>query len=101
MRESALQSRCVRWVRESYGGRLVVVNVHGGGWSNKGFPDLLVMGGGRVLAVELKAGTGYAPQPDQRVWAERLRRSGTPHRFCTGMDEFVRSVREVFGDEAC
>ena len=42
MRERDLQRKCIAWCR---GRGLLAVNVHGSGYSNKGFPDLLVFGG--------------------------------------------------------
>ena len=94
--EAALQAACLRHVRE---GRpdLLAVNVHGGGWSNKGLPDLLVTGQGKVVFVELKAGTGYAVQPDQELWAARLRRVGTRCETVRSLDAFRALLEEVFG----
>ena len=79
----------------------MAVNIHGGGYSNKGFPDLLVFGGGHAVAVELKADSGYKVQPDQRIWAERFRRCGTPHHVISDLDTFKETIREEFPDEAC
>ena len=98
MRESTLQRKCLGWVKRARPD-LLAVNIHGGGYANKGFPDLLVFGHGRVLAVELKAESGYAVQPHQRVWAARMKRVGTPHRIVKGLPEFRAAVEEVFDDE--
>lgn len=99
MRESELQRKCIGWARGAYGRRLVVVNVHGGGYCNKGFPDLLALGSGRALGVELKSGGGYRVQPDQEVWRSRFESAGVPHRVVDDLEDFKRAIREVFGDE--
>jgi hypothetical protein len=98
MRESELQRRCLGWVARERRGSLIAVNVHGGGWTSKGFPDLLLIGGGHVVAVELKAGSGYAVQPDQQVWRNRFIGTGTPHYVAGSLDEFKEIVRKEFGD---
>lgn len=93
MRESALQAECMRLAKRL---DLLPVNIHGSGWSNKGFPDLLVFGKGRVVAVELKADSGYKPQPDQLVWRSRLLRHQIPHHFVRSLPEFEEAMREEF-----
>ncbi len=100
MRENALQEKCLKWLDAAYGRSLLAVNVHGGGACNKGFPDLLVMRGGRVAAFELKsADTGYRLQPDQKVWRRRFLKSGNPHYVPKSLGEFEAIVRKEFGDE--
>lgn len=94
MRESALQAECMALARRL---DTLPVNIHGSGWSNKGFPDLLVFHDGRVVAVELKADSGYRPQPDQLVWRKRLLAQGIPHHFASSLDEFEGLMREEFG----
>lgn len=96
MRESRLQRQCLDWVRERFGGAVLAVNIHGGGYSNKGFPDLLVMGGGRAVGVELKGDSGYKVQPDQRVWRHRFLRSGTPHHVISDFETFKNTIEEEF-----
>lgn len=99
MRESTLQKRCLEWVNRGYRGKLLAVNIHGGGYSNKGFPDLLVFGYGRVIAVELKADSGYQVQPDQIVWRSRFGKAGIPHYVIRDLDRFKTTIKEEF-DEA-
>ncbi len=91
MRESALQSECIRRAR---GLGMLAVNIHGAGWSNKGFPDLLVFHDGKVVAVELKSDSGYKVQPDQVVWRNRLVRQGIPHHIVRSVEEFDAVLRE-------
>ena len=91
-----MQRDCIRWARGHFGQSVLVVNVHGGGWGNKGFPDLLLMGGGTCLAVELKGDSGYKVQPDQKVWRSRFAKSNTNYAVCTSLEEFEARVLEVF-----
>ena len=101
MRESEFQRRCLRWVADAYGGRVLAVNIHGGGATAKGFPDLLVLGKGRAAAFELKGASGYGLQPDQELWRRRFLRAGTPHHVVRDdLDEFKDTVRREFGNEA-
>ena len=87
--ESRLQARCVGWARRARPD-LVVVDNHGGGWCNKGFPDLTLYGRGRVVQVELKDGASYAVQPDQELWRRRFERAGIPARVARSFEEFGR-----------
>ena len=96
MRESTLQKRCLEWVARDYRGKLLAVNIHGGGYSNKGFPDLLVFGCGRAIAVELKADSGYQVQPDQIVWRSRFLKAGIPHYVTRNLDDFKKTIKEEF-----
>lgn len=96
MRESRFQKDCIAWIRDRYRGRLLVVNIHGGGYSNKGFPDLLVFGCGRAVAIELKGDSGYTVQPDQIVWRNRFLKAGTPHYVIRNFEHFKTTVEEEF-----
>lgn len=93
--ESAFQSRCLEWVK---GARpdLLGVNFHQGGWNNKGFPDVGVLGDGRILLIELKDGDAYDPQPAQVIWQRRLERVGTPCKFIRTFEEFVQAVEKEY-----
>lgn len=98
MKESALQRKCLGWVKKYYQGKLLAVNIHGGGYTNKGFPDLLVFGFGRVLAVELKADSGYQLQTDQILWRDRLLAVGIPHYVIKDLDTFKQTIQEEFNE---
>lgn len=99
MRESLLQKLCIQHVRTVSGGRLMALNIHGSGYSNKGLPDLLIFGHGRCVAVELKADSGYKVQPEQRIWATRFTRCGIHHHVIDDLPTFKRMIREEFPDE--
>lgn len=98
MRESTLQKRCLQWVSREYRGKLLAVNIHGGGYSNKGFPDLIVFGYGRAVAIELKADSGYQVQPDQIVWRSRFLKAGIPHYVTRDLEQFKTIVKEEFNE---
>jgi len=93
MRESALQASCIALARDA---GVLALNVHGSGWSNKGLPDLLLFGGGRAVAVELKAGTGYRMQPDQLVWRKRFLAHGIPHHVVDSREAFAGVLSREF-----
>lgn len=102
MRETEFQDKCLRWVKRVFWGKLLAVNIHGGGYSNKGFPDLLVFGdGGHAIAVELKSQSGYALQEDQIIWRNRFANVGTPHYVIedNDFDRFKQVIREEFPNE--
>lgn len=98
-KESVLQDKCIDWVQSNYWGKLLVVDIHGGGYSNKGFPDLIVFGNSKAIAVELKSGSGYQVQPDQLVWRNRFMRVGTPHYVLRDLDSFKQTLRKEFPNE--
>ena len=97
MRENALQKQCILWVRQNFHHKLLITNVHGSGYTNKGFPDLIVFGKSRAIVVELKsADTGYEPQPDQIIWRQRFLDVGVPHYFCNSFAEFKEIITKEF-----
>ena len=96
MRESALQKKCLDWVKKEYEGAVLAVNIHGGGYSNKGFPDLIVFGNQKAIVVELKADSGYKLQPDQIIWRNRFVVAGINHYVTKKFDEFKDIVRKEF-----
>jgi len=72
--ESSLQKDCIKWTRASHK-EVLVCNIHGGGWSIKGFPDLLLCINGRFVCCELKIGDNDL-QIDQIIWRKRILTSG-------------------------
>lgn len=94
MREARLQRDCLSLAKRR---DVLAVNVHGSGWSCKGFPDLLLFHGGRCAAVELKADSGYGVQADQLVWRNRFLRQGVPHHVVRSIEDFERVLEEELG----
>lgn len=99
MREAKLQGDCLQLVKDGWWGRVVALNMHGGGYCNKGFPDILMLGCGKAVAVELKSPTsGYGVQADQRVWKRRLEAAGVAWYRADDLGGFGSIVRKEFGD---
>ena len=86
MTESQFSKETIKWIKANYPD-VMVANIHGSGWSIKGFPDLVLCIRGRFIALELKVGKNNM-QPDQRVWKTIIERAGGQH-YCP------RSLTEV------
>ena len=96
MKESKLQRDCLTWIKKNYSDRLLAINVHGGGYSNKGFPDLVIFGNGKAIVVELKSDSGYTLQPDQIVWKKRFEKVKTPHFLIKDLKSFQETIQKEF-----
>ena len=84
MSEHSLTALIVRALREK---GAWVLKVHGGGWSRRGIPDLLVCHRGRFVALEVKAGSRSATP----LQTHELRQIGA----AGGKGAVVRSVTEA------
>lgn len=87
MRENALQRTCLNWLDSAYPGDVLALNVHGGGWCAKGFPDIVCCVLGRYVAIELKVGDNQ-PDSAQRVWARRICNAGGACHTARSLSEF-------------
>jgi hypothetical protein len=96
MRETKFQKDCLDWINDNHRGRLIAVNIHGGGYSNKGFPDILVFGDQKAVAIELKSDSGYKIQADQLIWRRRFLAVGTHHYVIDDFDAFVEVISKEF-----
>lgn len=96
MRETTMQRKCMQWAKTDRD--LLPVNMHGDGYANKGFPDLLVFGDGKCVAIELKSDSGYKFQSDQKIWRKRLMRAGIAHHVANSLDEFKSVIDKEFGN---
>lgn len=74
MLERTLQKDCLDWVKASFPD-ILVVNVHGGGWSAKGFPDLLLCIHGQFVVCELKTGSNDLDSA-QKIWRRKIEQAG-------------------------
>lgn len=92
-REARLQKSCIDWCKAH---SLLAVNIHEDGWGNRGFPDLLIFGKGKVVAVELKNGNNYDQQPPQLMWQKRLEKTGIPYLLIHSLDEFISELERRF-----
>ena len=96
MKEHDLQTACLKILKENYPD-VVAANIHGGGWSAKGFPDLILCIRGRFVAFELKVGKN-GMQSDQRIWKKRIERAGGFHFVPRTTDEFVEIIEGLCHD---
>lgn len=97
--ESGLQKRCLDWIKDNRPD-LLPVNNHGGGWGNKGFPDVTVYGHGRCIQVELKDGDAYKVQPAQKIWRRRFAKVGVSTYVARSFEEFQTTIEKEYGNEA-
>lgn len=93
MKESCLQSKCIKYCKTH---NILIVNVHGGGWGNKGFPDLLMCINGLFVSAELKV-NGNTLSEAQKIWASRIITAGGIHFVATNLDEFVCKLQSIMG----
>lgn len=63
----------------------------------KGFPDLVLAGRGRIMFVELKAGTRL--RPDQVVWRDEILANGGEWHLWTETDWLAGTVEAVLRGE--
>lgn len=91
--ENRLQRRCIEHARQL---GVLAVNMHGGGWGNRGFPDLLCFYGSKCVPVELKDGDTYKLQPIQALWQKRFEHVGIKMHVCKSFEEFKRTMKEEF-----
>ena len=62
-----------------------------------GVPDLFVVVGNRLIAIEMKRQKGGTTSPPQRKWLEVLNRAGITARVCKGADEAIQFINSVQG----
>ena len=93
-RESNLQSKCLDWLGEHHPNDVLPANIHGGGWSVKGFPDVVCCIHGLYVAFELKVGENDM-QSDQRIWRKRILKAGGLHYCPRTLDEFISCVEDA------
>lgn len=96
MKERDLQHACIKWVKEQHPD-VLVVNIHGGGWSAKGFPDLICCVCGLFVAVELKVGDNEM-QPDQQIWKKRIENAGGIHTCLRTLGQFQFLIQTLATD---
>lgn len=95
--ETAFQKDCLEWIKKNFNHKLIAVNIHGGGFTNKGFPDLIIFGANKAIVVELKCeNTNYKLQEDQQVWKNRFDKIGTHHFVISNMSDFQSTIKKEF-----
>lgn len=64
----------------------------------KGFPDLIVLAHGKVIAIEMKRTKGSTTSPEQKWWIEQFNNNGAYAAICKGADtaiEFIETLEEL------
>lgn len=84
MRESDLQTKCIKYLKNK---GYYVLNQHGGGWGNKGCPDLIACIKGRFVAFELKVGENRM-HVDQAIHKKLIEKAHGHHHL-------VRSIEQL------
>lgn len=98
VRENNLQSDCLAWLREAHPGDVLPANIHGGGWSEKGFPDVICCIRGLYVAFELKVGENEMSGA-QRLWRKWILRAGGQHYCPRTLAAFQEIVERILKDE--
>lgn len=94
MRENKLQEKCINYVKKHYPD-VLVINIHGGGWNNKGIPDLILCLKGYFIAFELKVKNNKQSLP-QKIWQQRINKSGGKHHLVYNLNEFKEIIDELY-----
>ena len=89
MLEKNLQSRCLTYVKElsQQGVPILAINQHGGAFSSRGVPDIILCIKGHFVAVELKVGDN-TPTPLQKHWLDKIVEAGGHAYVCYTFDKF-------------
>ncbi len=93
MRENKLQTDCLKYL-DSEG--IYNINTHGGGWTGKGTPDIVVCLDGRFVAFELKVDKNDL-EPAQRIHKKRIEKNGGRHYSPRTLTEFKEIIKELRG----
>lgn len=96
MLEKTLQSECLDYIKQYRD--IVCANIHGGGWANKGFPDLVACIKGKYVAFELKVGSNKMENA-QRLWKKRIEQAGGLHFEIRTIDEFKKTIEDIINDK--
>jgi len=59
---------------------------------SKGVPDLFVIVGGCLVAIEMKRTKGSVTSPEQKIWNSRLNKVGVPAYIVKGCQEAIAIV---------
>lgn len=97
MRENKLQTDCLKWLGERHPYDVLPANIHGGGWTEKGFPDVICCIRGKYVAFELKVGENQMDGA-QRLWRKWILRAGGQHYCPRTLAEFQEIVERSLKD---
>lgn len=91
MRESKLQTDCIKELKAR---KIYHINIHGGGFTGKGAPDIVVCLNGRFIAFELKV-KNNTMQDDQIIHKRRIEKSGGLHYTPYSLAEFISILEDL------
>ena len=107
--ESSIQKRCVAWFHYQWP-RHICFAVPNGGARNKaeacimkgdgvlaGVSDLIVVGDGRILFVEMKTQRGKQ-SPTQKDFQKRVESLGHKYVVCRSLDSFIEEINKFMKD---
>lgn len=60
-----------------------------------GVPDIFVIVGTQLIAIEMKRISGSRTTPQQIEWIKRLNDVGVTARICKGCDEAIKFINEI------
>jgi hypothetical protein len=60
-----------------------------------GFPDLVIIAGGKFMCVEMKRTKNSTTSPAQKEWVEALKNAGIPVIIAKGCDEAIEFVKSI------
>lgn len=91
--ESNLQKQVVDYLKKN---KIYHINIHGGGFTAKGAPDLIVCINGKFVALELKVGNNDM-QPDQKIHKIRIERNSGLHFAPRSLNEVIHIIKKITG----
>lgn len=91
--EAQLQFKVTEYLKSK---KIYFINVHGGGFTAKGAPDLIMCVKGQFVALELKVGSNNM-QNDQIIHMRRIKRSGGLHYAPRTLQEVKEIINSLGG----
>lgn len=58
----------------------------------RGVPDLFIIVGKKMIAIEMKRTRGSVTSPEQKQWVDNLNSANVPARICNGAKEAIAFV---------
>lgn len=90
--ERDLQREVIDWCKES---GLYYINIHGGGFTGRGTPDIIICLDGRFVAVELKVGKNKL-EPAQVIRRNQILQSNGVHIAPRSFSEFLEEIKNIW-----
>lgn len=91
MREAQLQDKCIKELKRR---KIYHINIHGGGFTGKGAPDILACIDGQFIAFELKVKKNTM-QSDQVIHKRRIEKNGGKHYTPYTFEQFKEILEDL------